>query len=69
MNKKQIKQFKQCCVCHRHLNKRNIYGGIMGFMYRIFFKVNTHEFSTCQECRDLYSVGYNIEQIKQKLHK
>ena len=57
---------KECRLCGKELNPKTVYGGFFGFMYRLFFwkaKKNYKEFSNCQECRDLYMMGYSAHEI------
>ena len=46
----------KCKSCGKELTPKNVYGGMMGFMYRLIYfwkaKNNYKEFSFCQECRD-----------------
>lgn len=44
---------KRCIVCKKELTPKLVYGGFMGFMYRLFFRSKGwKELRYCQKCRD-----------------
>jgi len=52
---------KRCNACKKEMNPKTVYGGFMGFMYRLTFfwraKEDYKEFNNCQECRDFFMEG------------
>jgi len=53
---------KKCIVCKRELTPKSVYGGFMGFSYRLFFRSKGwEELRYCQKCRDrlYYARGLN----------
>ncbi len=58
---------KECRICRKEMTPNTVYGGFMGFMYRLFnFSTAKHDyknFANCQECRDLYASGYTVKEL------
>lgn len=65
MKNKNYREYKICCCCGTKLTKSKVLGGFMGILFNlIFFWDNSwKDMFTCQECRDMYAVGYSAEEI------
>jgi len=55
---------RKCIICKRGLNKKTVYGGLVGLLCRLFGLANDwKKYSTCQECRDMASFGWSTDEI------